>query len=388
MITFSNHDSLVEYRMESAINKACDKANLSSAVTLFWQTKEPPKVGDLVKELSRLSIHLAQITSSRGSSTHIMGVGRGIVMDVSIRRGNSEAAIWAKNVKTAGKIVSRLNKFFEPYMVKSKDEKIIPVDFWHWNGRHSASLTRLIHCPTWAEISGNYLGDVQKEISSLMTVEKPEETGKVMLWHGFPGTGKTYAVRALLQAWKAGYRPSVIVDPEIFFSNSGYLYDVLLDERPDYQRLDEDDDEDDEDDEGKSPKKGMGKLLVMEDMPDLLLKESRNDKSHAMARLLNLSDGILGQGIRAVYLFTTNQELSDIDSAFTRPGRCLATVKFEKFGSKDATEWLRTKKVETPYDAASSMTIAELYSVLHKKSPIGSSEDLEPKKIAGFAVSD
>lgn len=382
MITLTNHDSLVEYRMESAINKACEKADLNSAVTLFWQTKEAPKVGDFVKELSKFSIRVGQITSSRGSSTRIMGVGRGIVMDASIRAGNSEVAIWTRNAKTAGKIVSRLNKFFEPYMVKSKDEKIIPVDFWHWNGRHSATLTRLIHCPTWAEISGNYLGDVQKEISSLMTVEKPEETGKVMLWHGLPGTGKTYAVRALLQAWKSGYRPSVIVDPEIFFANSGYLYDVLLDERPAYpSELDEDDG-----DEGESPKKGMGKLLVMEDMPDLLLKESRNDNSHAMARLLNLSDGILGQGLRAVYLFTTNQELNAIDPAFTRPGRCLATIKFETFKPKEATEWLRAKKAE--HEVAESKTIAELYSILHKKGPIGSSEDLEPKKIAGFAVSD
>jgi len=381
MITLSNHDNLVDYRQAKEIDKACARAGVRSATTLYWQTKKSPAIEDFAKELSKFSIRVMQVATCRKQSTRMMATGPGIVMDATIRSGSSEVALWTRNTKIIEKIAAALDAFFDPYAVRSGDERIIPVDFWHWNGRHSATLTRLIECPTWAEISGNYVSDARKELTHLMTVEKPEETGKVMLWHGLPGTGKTYAVRALLQAWKEGYRPSVVVDPEIFFSNSGYLYDVLLDERHDF-------DPGEEEDGPAKKKKVMGKLLVMEDMPDLLLKESRNNNSHAMARLLNLSDGILGQGLRAVYLFTTNQELDEIDPAFTRPGRCLATIKLEKFGSKDAAEWLRAKKAEVSsgYDVASGMTIAELYSRLHKKSPIGSSEDLEPKKIAGFAV--
>jgi len=387
MIIFNTSERISEYRLEQNLEIACQKIRADVAVEKYLTTREAPKLDKVVDFIRKSGLRVMHLVVTEAANFRVLCGGRGVILNLEVRANYADFAAYARNLKTGQAALDRVEKFFAEYLIKSKNKRIIPVDFWHWNGRNSAMMTRLIECPTWDEISTNYVPEAAAEMARVMAIQKPEETGKVMLWHGEPGTGKTYAVRALLQAWKDGYRPTVIVDPEVLFTNSGYLYDVLFDERYMYQP-----DEDDADllKSGSSSKKKeiLGKILVLEDMPDLLLKSSRNDKNHAMARLLNLSDGILGQGVKAVFLFTTNQELDEIDPAFTRPGRCLATVKFEKFGPKAATEWLRAKKAEVAYDydMTSNMTIAEMYALFHKKSPLGSPGDLKPKKIVGFAV--
>ena len=57
--------------------------------------------------------------------------------------------------------------------------------------------TRGIEVPAWDEIEDNYPSSVGKALSELMARRFGDgESGGLILWHGPPGTGKTYAVRA------------------------------------------------------------------------------------------------------------------------------------------------------------------------------------------------
>jgi hypothetical protein len=76
-----------------------------------------------------------------------------------------------------------------------------------------------------------------------------------------------------------------------------------------------------------------------------------------MSRLLNLTDGILGHGLRVLLLITTNEPIRGLHPAVVRPGRCLADVQFRPFTRAEAEAWLgRVAPVPS-----GDLTLAELY---------------------------
>ncbi|MCV7041351.1 hypothetical protein [Mycolicibacterium moriokaense] len=81
-------------------------------------------------------------------------------------------------------------------------------------------------------------------------------------------------------------------------------------------------------------------LLVAEDSDEFLRVSARRESGAALGRLLNLSDGILGQGSNTLILLTTNERLDRLHPALIRPGRCLAQVEFTKFSPSEADAWL------------------------------------------------
>ena len=76
-----------------------------------------------------------------------------------------------------------------------------------------------------------------------------EQAGRLILWHGVPGTGKTHALRALAWEWRRWCDFHYVTDPEELFGSPKYMLDVLLDE--------------DDDDSG-------WRLLILEDTGELL----------------------------------------------------------------------------------------------------------------------
>ena len=63
----------------------------------------------------------------------------------------------------------------------------------------------------------------------------PAHGGKLILWHGEAGTGKTFALRALAWEWRDWCEFNYIVDPDSFFGeHADYLMSVLT--QPGYAR--------------------------------------------------------------------------------------------------------------------------------------------------------
>lgn len=218
-------------------------------------------------------------------------------------------------------------------------EQVIPVGFW---SRGSDPIVRRIEVPSWSQIRGNYPETVGDQLSALMTADASlAERGRLLLWYGEPGTGKTYALRALGWEWRRWCRLHYVTDPEGFFGERArYMLDVLVGE---------------EDDE-----KDGWRLVILEDTGELLEADAKERTGQGLSRLLNVVDGLLGQGLRVLVLMTTNEPLRRLHEAVVRPGRCASKIHFRAFTTGEAAEWLRGRGDEEA--VGNSMTLARLYS--------------------------
>jgi hypothetical protein len=184
----------------------------------------------------------------------------------------------------------------------------------------------------WSEISHLYPAALVASMDRLVDYEPGDDDPRLLLWHGLPGTGKTTAVRALLDAWREWTDPVVVSDPETLLADGRYLRRVLLDA-----------DDDDQD---------RWRLVVLEDAEALLQARGGGP---LVGRLLNLADGLLGQGLRCLFLLTTNQTVDLIHPALVRPGRCLSLLGFGALSAAEAS-LLRGAPV------TGAMTLAEVMS--------------------------
>lgn len=175
-----------------------------------------------------------------------------------------------------------------------------------------------------------------------------------------PGTGKTYALRALAEEWADWARLHYILDPEAFFGKGDYLLNVILGE-----------------DQYRSTKdKERWRVIVLEDAGEMLAKDAKLQVGQGLARLLNLCDGLLGQGLRVMVLITTNEEVGALHEAVKRPGRCLANISFENFTAAGAKTWLEAHGSNQL--VKSGATLADLYAVIDGRVTV------EERKAAGF----
>lgn len=230
--------------------------------------------------------------------------------------------------------------------IKGKFDKLpihdnkVYVTFWSWTDAHGAqSRRREIDSSSWESIKTNYPRFPQADLEGLSTWDQTKDFhGQLLLLHGPAGTGKTHAIRMLAQEWREWCDVHYVVDPEEFFGKASYMLSVLVD---------------------SEPENGKWKLIVVEDTDELIRVDGRRDTGQAMSRLLNLCDGLIGQGLRVLVLLTTNEEVTKLHPAIKRPGRCVANIAVTAFPEKEAQDWLTERKVEA--NISGEQTLADLY---------------------------
>jgi hypothetical protein len=215
------------------------------------------------------------------------------------------------------------------------------VRFWAHGGSEGAhARRRRLDAPEWGAIARNYPPAVRQALGRLVRARRPGR-GTVLLWHGAPGTGKTHALRALARAWRGWCALHYVTDPDSFLNGTDYLMSVAT----------------------ASPDEGEGawRLIVLEDAGELMGTSARADIGQGLSRILNLTDGLLGQGQRCLLLVTTNEPIGRLHPALRRPGRCWAEVEFAPFTGREAAAWLR--HLGTPRRGHGGGTLAELYAL-------------------------
>lgn len=238
-----------------------------------------------------------------------------------------------------------------------EDHKII-ANFWYFEQGNGAQCSqRHIDIPYWDEIRDNYATETVEKLDDLMANNPVDLNGQLILWNGEPGTGKTYALRALGHRWRDVAEFHYIVDPEIFFNTPNYMMNVLL----------------------RNTEKDRYKLIVLEDSGEMLTADAKQRVGQGLSRLLNIVDGILGQGLKLMVLVTTNEELKSLHPAVSRDGRCAAICGFEALDVERANQWIKTNKAPLTIDRP--MNLSELY---RKLAPVPKIETKSTKRGPGF----
>jgi hypothetical protein len=218
------------------------------------------------------------------------------------------------------------------------------VEFSYWDQRRGASVTtRTLEVPTLADVELNYAASVRAELEQLSTSFRPGATGRLLLWHGPPGCGKTWALRALASEWRGWCTLRIVTDPEVLLNEPAYLVS-LLHERPSGRR--------DED---------PWRLVVLEDTGELLTADAKQQAGQGLSRLLNVVDGLLGESSRSLFLVTSNEDLRTFHPAIARPGRCAQILEFPALPVDEANAWLEARGSATRVSVPA--TVAELFAL-------------------------
>ena len=174
-----------------------------------------------------------QTRGSGGCTTALFLTKGKDVLSATLQKGLFHLTLFSSNFAAQDK-VTQLSTLFTPFKSKNNEEDGVWVRFVYSGGGNVEERKDFIRCPSWSEVRGNYCGQTADAVASLMKLQDPWSRGRLIIWHGDPGTGKTFAIRALMMAWRKQFVFKVITDPEKLAADPGYYFEVagLSRERP------------------------------------------------------------------------------------------------------------------------------------------------------------
>ncbi len=308
---------------------------------------------------AKISTHYMMPKRANHYRNHFIDVGDAILSISHSGEFSFSIAGASKDRKVLDELMDKLLTLLPP--LKAKADNIIPITYWALAGGNAVRRVRYGTVPIWNEsLALNYAGSTRDKLTSLMAMRPPIVAGRMLLWHGVPGTGKSYMVRTLAQNWGKWCVVHYIVDPERFLGDANYMLSVIFDNE-------EEKAEEQPALTGSAPSQvevsaeRKHQLIIMEDANEFLGVDAKERTGQSLSRLLNMADGLVGQELNLIILITTNEPIEKIHPAIKRHGRCLSNIEFGTLSAEESEAWLKE------HDAAmegslEDLTVAELYA--------------------------
>lgn len=187
-------------------------------------------------------------------------------------------------------------------------------------------------------------------------LQRDNYMGKIILFEGPPGTGKTFYIKRLVSMLFQYFHDK---------KNKFYGVKYYLGEGVTYLGL--------RDCVSRN-------ILIFEDADFIL--DTSSQRSRTFLKILNLSSGFLD--VNSLFIFSSNLPIKKVDDAFSRNGRMIGRVHFGEFSKIESIKWLRNNgypEDELAYLAdngdLTKCTLADLYSLVLKFKKIEVFEDMK-----------
>jgi SpoVK/Ycf46/Vps4 family AAA+-type ATPase len=169
------------------------------------------------------------------------------------------------------------------------------------------------------DVAKNYNDDLVKESNKIENFIKSDDSSGLLILHGEKGTGKSTYIRHLISTnpeKKFVYVPSSMVSILGQPNFSTFLMTL------------------------------QNHVIILEDCEDAIKDRKSNGTPAAVSLLLNLTDGLLSDGLGLKFICTFNDDVKNIDTALLRKGRLVSKYEFKLLTADKANALLEELYLE------------------------------------------
>lgn len=233
-------------------------------------------------------------------------------------------------------ILSLCNKFeMVEEIDEPEDRKYASINYIIPTSEGANSFNRSFKTYPFKDTSKNYSSKVKAELEWSMNYMSKREThaGKLFIFHGRPGTGKTFAIRSIISDHRSIYA-SVFIQPFTCLQNIAIVLEGIAD----------------------APSRKIP-LLIFEDIGQVLQQDSKSNYPEIVTHILNLTDGLLNHIAESYIIVTFNEKIKDMHEALTRPGRTASIIEFDYLSHKQSEKLVERELPKRDY------SLAEIFAI-------------------------
>ena len=184
---------------------------------------------------------------------------------------------------------------------------------------------------TIVDFDTHYNDDIKTMHKELLAFLNERESGLAVI-HGAAGTGKTFYIKHLLSSLDKQF---ILVTNSIAAHMAEPEFIAFMMENKD-------------------------SIFILEDCEQILMAREENRFGGAISNILNMSDGLMSDIFNIKFICTFNTDISNIDEALLRPGRCFVNYEFKPLEAGKTSKLLESlgHQIDKPKD----MTLAEIYN--------------------------
>lgn len=188
------------------------------------------------------------------------------------------------------------------------------------------------------QIDKIYNQDLQND--KILSLMRDKDRGGFFIFHGRPGCGKSTYIKYLMETLSKDDIIFYIVPQEVVLGYPQQFRKFIINSAINKENC----------------------IFILEDCEKIITSRDKvgGNNSMVLSELLNISDGILGDFLKAKFICTFNTDLTNIDKALLRKGRLLMKYEFKPLYGEKLYDLAKDLKIENL--EKKEMSLAEIFN--------------------------